>query len=122
MAEEKQSWAQVLAGYAKAVAADVGQTAERMAAHGASELASALYTGQSFVTYGWGSQSGDPVMDGSVHGPQGAPASQQQSGPEPSVQTQDDQPSEASYAATVALYASRGMQSQQTRENDRDSR
>lgn len=121
MAEEKKSWEQVLAGYAKAFVTEaVMPAAEKMIPQGASELAQALNTGSGFVAYGPTNAPVGPgaeIEAGGVHGLQSTQAEQQpsDSGRAAEVQTQ----TESSYEASLAMYVARAQQSQQTQENVR---
>lgn len=118
MAEQKKSWEQVLAGYAKsAINEALVPAAEKIVAHGASEFASALYTGSAYVQYGPANQPIDLGMEGGVHGPQSTQAKEQQPdlGRAAEVQTQP----EISYEDHLAMYVSQAQQSQHTQENVR---
>lgn len=122
MSEAKQSWGQVLAGYAKAAVNEaLLPAAEKLTAHGASELASALYTGQSFVMYG---PANAPISQGmeagdGVHGPEGTQAAQQQPGLNQAAETHAQPQTESSYETSLAMYAARGQQSQDVQEKQR---
>jgi hypothetical protein len=123
MSGAKQTWAEVLAGYAKtAVNEALLPAAEKLAAHGASELASALYTGQAFVMYGPANAPISQGMeaDGGVQGSESAQATQQQPmGLDQAAETQAQTTYESGHEASLALYAARAQQSQHTQEYDR---
>lgn len=120
MAEEKKSWEQVLAGYAKAAINEALLPAvEKIVAHGASEFASALYTGSAYVQYGPANQPIEQGMEtsGGVHGSLSTHAKEQQpdTGRAAEAQTQP----EISYEDHLAMYVAQAQQSQHTQENVR---
>jgi hypothetical protein len=114
MAEERRTWSERLASYAKSVCDEaIMPAAQKLVPQGAAELAQALYTGSGYMPYG---PTEKPVpmeaMDnGGVHGPD---VSQEQ---QPPVMNESSVHGKGEYQKMLSGFTARGRDAQE-RQND----
>lgn len=114
MSEDKKTWQQQLAAFAKGVVTEaVMPAAEKLIPQGAAELSQALYTGVGYMPYGPTERPVPMEVDHGVHGPQSV-----QESPQRTTQAAEAAPQE-SYASMLSTYAAKAQEQELTRENQR---